>query len=139
MQIQDVVTDKLQNIQNAVINKSINPEFKTLFDIESNKEVITAIKEPDPGMLVQQKPIILTPEKLTIYRRHIPPQTEIDNALAEMCTKVLRQLVINFKMADLNMTVQYGSRTYAHILHAINYQEISKHRKGYWEKLQTLV
>ena len=72
-----------------------------MFDIESNKEVITSIREPDPGMLVQQKPIILTPEKLTIYRRHIPPQIEIDNALAEMRTKVLRQLVVNFETADL--------------------------------------
>ena len=72
-----------------------------MFDIESNKGLITAIREPDPGMLVQQKPVILSPEKLTIYRRHIPPQTEIDNALAEMRTKVLRQLVINFETADL--------------------------------------
>ena len=52
-------------------------------------------------MLVQQKPVILTPEKLTIYRHHIPPQMEIDNVLAEMCTKVLRQLVVNFETADL--------------------------------------
>ena len=101
LQIQDVVTDKLQNMQKAVINKAINPEYKTLFDVESNKELITAIKEPDPGMLVQHKPVILSPEKLTIYRCHIPPQTEIDNALAEMRTKVLRQLVVNFETADL--------------------------------------
>ena len=96
-----MVPDKLPSIQNEVVNKAINPEFKTLFDVESNKEVITAIREPDPGMLVQQKPVILAPEKLTIYRRHIPPQMEIDNALAEMHTKVLRQLVVNFETADL--------------------------------------
>ena len=101
LQIQDVVPDKLSNIQNEVVNKAINLEFKTLFDVESNKEVITAIREPDPGMLVQQKPVIFTPEKLTIYRRHIPPQMEIDNALAEMRTKVLRQLLVNFETADL--------------------------------------
>ena len=100
-QIQDFVPDKLPNIQNEVVNKSINPELKTLFDVESNKEVITSIRELDPGMLVQQKPVILTPEKLTIYRRHIPPQFEIDNALAELRTKVLRQLVVNFETADL--------------------------------------
>ena len=101
LQIQDFVPDKLPNLQNEVINKSINPEFKTLFNVESNKEVITSIREPDPEMLVQQKPVILTPEKLTIYRRHIPLQFEIDNALAEMRTKVLRQLVVNFETTDL--------------------------------------
>ena len=52
-------------------------------------------------MLVQQKPVILAPEELTIYWRYIPLQIEIDNALAELHTKVLRQLVVNFETADL--------------------------------------
>ena len=101
VQIQDIIPIHLQEIQNAVTSKAINPEFKTLFDVESNKEMITAIREPDPGMLVQQKPVVSTPDKLTIYRRHIPLQLEIDNALTELRTKVLRQLVINFETADL--------------------------------------
>ena len=99
--IQDIMQAPLQSMQEAVTNKSINPDLKTLFDIESNKEVITSIREPDPGMLVQQRPIMLMPEKLTVYRRHIPPQTEIDNALTELHTKVIRQLVVNFETADL--------------------------------------
>ena len=120
LQIQDIVLDKLSNIQNEVVNKAINPEFKTLFDVESNKEVITAIREPDPGMLVQQKPVILVPEKLTIYRRHIPPQIKIDNALAEMHTKVLRQLIVNFETADLIREYDRSVRfkdIYAYIAH----------------------
>ena len=100
-QIQDIMQALIQSMQEAVTNKSINPDLKTLFDIESNKEVITSIREPDPGMLVQQRPIMLMPEKHTIYRRHIPPQTEIDNALTELCTKVIRQLVVHFETADL--------------------------------------
>ena len=43
----------------------------------------------------------MTPEKVTIYRHHIPHQVEIDRVLTELCTKVIRQLVINFEMADL--------------------------------------
>ena len=101
LQIQDIVPVHLQEMQNAVTNKAINPELKTLFDVESNKEMITVIREPDPGMLVQQKPVVLMPDKLTIYRHHIPLQFEIDNALTELRTKVLRQLVVNFETADL--------------------------------------
>ena len=69
--------------------------------MNSNKEVITSIKEPDSGMLVKQRPILMTPEKVTIYRRHIPQQVEIDRALTELCSKVIRQLVVNFETADL--------------------------------------
>ena len=61
-QIQDIIQALLQSIQAAIINKSINPDLKTLFDVESNKEVITSIREPDPGMLFQQRPIMLMPE-----------------------------------------------------------------------------
>ena len=46
LQIQDIVPDKLSNIQNEVVNKAINPEFKTLFDVESNKEVIPQLENP---------------------------------------------------------------------------------------------
>ena len=38
----------------------------------------------------------MTPEKVTI-----PQQVEIDRALRELCSKVIRQLVVNFEMADL--------------------------------------
>ena len=69
--------------------------------MNSNKEVITSIKEPDSGMLAKQRPILMMPEKVTIYRHHIPQQVEIDRALTELHSKVIRQLVVNFEMADL--------------------------------------
>ena len=69
--------------------------------MNSNKEVITSIKDPDGGMLVKQRPVLMTPEKVTIYRHHIPHQVEIDRALTELRSKVIRQLVVNFEMADL--------------------------------------
>ena len=69
--------------------------------MNSNKEVITSIKEPDSGMLVKQRPILMTPEKVTIYQHHIPQQVEIDRALTELHSKVIRQLVVNFETADL--------------------------------------
>ena len=90
-----------QRMQETITNNLINPDLKTLFDVNSNKEVITSIKEPDNGILVKQRPVLMMPEKVTIYRCHIPQQVEIDRALTELCSKVIRQLVVNFKMADL--------------------------------------
>ena len=100
-QIQDIVVLSPQRMQETITNNLINPELKTLFDVNSNKEVITSIKEPDSGMLAKQRPILMMLEKVTIYQRHIPQQVEIDRALIELCSKVIRQLVVNFETADL--------------------------------------
>ena len=99
--IQDIVPLSPQRMQETITNNLINPDLKTLFDVNSNKEMITSIKEPDSGMLVKQRPILMMPEKVTIYQRHIPHQAEIHRTLTELCSKVIRQLVVNFEMADL--------------------------------------
>ena len=54
-QIQDIVALSPQRIQENVTNNLVNPDLKTLFDINSNKEVITSIKNPDSGMLAKKK------------------------------------------------------------------------------------
>ena len=100
-QIQDIIALSPQRMQETIRNNLINPELKTLFDINSNKEVITSIKDPDNRMLVKQRPVSMAPEKVTIYQHHIPHQVEIDRALAELCSKVIRQLVVNFETTDL--------------------------------------
>ena len=100
-QIKDIVALSPQRMQETVTNNLINPDLKTLFDVNSNKEVITLIKEPDSGILVKQRPVLMMPEKITIYWCHIPQQVEIDRALTELRCKVIGQLVVNFEMADL--------------------------------------
>ena len=100
-QIQDILALSPERMQETVTNNLINPDLKMLFDINSNKEVITTIKNPDNGMLAKQRLVLMTPEKVTIYRCHIPHQVEIDRALTELCSKVIRQLVVNFETADL--------------------------------------
>ena len=101
LQIQDIVPLSQERMQETVTNNLINPDLKTLFDINSDKQVISTVKNPDIGMLAKQWAVILMLEKVTIYRRHIPHQVEIDRALTELRTKVIRQLVVNFETADL--------------------------------------
>ena len=90
-----------QRMQETITNNLINPDLKTLFDVNSNKEVITSIREPDSGILVKQRPVLMMPEKVIIYWHHIPQQVEIDRALTELRSKVIRHLVVNFETADL--------------------------------------
>ena len=63
-QIQDILVLSPQRMQETVTNNLINPDLKTLFDMNSNKEVITSIKEPDSGILVKQRPVLMMPENL---------------------------------------------------------------------------
>ena len=63
--------------------------------------MITTAKEPDAGMVAKLRPVLQSQEKVTIYRCHILQQIEIDRALTELRTKVIRQLVVNFETADL--------------------------------------
>ena len=88
-QIQDIVALSPQRMQETITNNLINPDLKTLFDVNSNKEVITSIKEPDSGILAKQRPVLMIPEKVTIYWSHIPQQVEIDRALTELHSKVI--------------------------------------------------
>ena len=87
--IQDIVALSPQRMQDTITNNLINPDLKTLFDVNSNKEVITSIKEPDSGILAKQRPVLMMPEKVTIYQHHIPQQVENDRALTELHSKVI--------------------------------------------------
>ena len=100
-QQQHIIPVTTENMQTAVTNKLVNPDLKTLFDMECNKELQVNVRDPDLMLFKSETPIIKPQEKVTIYRQHIPPQIEIDRALSELCSKVLRQMVVNIETADL--------------------------------------
>ena len=136
-QIQDIVALSPQRMQETVTNNLNNPELKTLFDINSNKEVITSIKDTDDGMLVKQRPVLMAPEKVTIYQHHIPHQVEIDRALSELHSKVIRQLVVNFETTDLIRKYDRSAHFKdIHILPGISCLEVSRFREGSWANQQ---
>ena len=91
----------IESMQTAVTNKLINPDLKTLFDVECNKELQVNVRDPDLMLFKSETPLIKPQEKLTIYHQHIPLQIEIDRALSELRSKVLRQMVVNIETVDL--------------------------------------
>ena len=88
-QEQHIVPVVTENMQTAVTNKLVNPDLKTLFNVECNKELQVNIRNPDLMLFKSETPLIKPQEKVTIYRRHIPLQIEIDRALSELHSKVL--------------------------------------------------
>ena len=93
-----VVTETMQII---VTNRLVNPNLKTVFDVECNKELQVNVRDPDLTLFKSETPLIKPQDKVTIYQHHIPPQFEIDRALSELRSKVLRQKTINIETADL--------------------------------------
>ena len=69
--------------------------------MECDKELQVNVRDPDLMLLKSETPLIKPQDKVTIYRCHIPPQFEIDRALSELRSKVLRQMTINIETADL--------------------------------------
>ena len=69
--------------------------------MECNKELQVNVRDPDLMLFKPETPLIKPQDKVTIYRHHIPPQFEIDRALSELCSKILRQRTINIETADL--------------------------------------
>ena len=100
-QEQHIVPVSTERMQTELTNKLINPDMKTLFDVEFNKDLQINVKEPDLMLFKTEKPLISPVEKITIYWCHIPVQMEIDRALSELRTKVLRTTLVNIDTADL--------------------------------------
>ena len=50
-----VVTETMQTI---VTNKLVNPDLKTLFDVECNKELQVNVRDPDPTLFESEIPLL---------------------------------------------------------------------------------
>ena len=131
-QEQHIVPVMTETRQTIVTNKLVNPDLKTLFDVECNKELQVNIRDPDLKLFKSETPLIKPQDKITIYQCHIPPQFEIDRVLSELRSKVLRQRTINIETADLITEYDknlYVSRTFTIIFCMINYLEMQTPRK----------
>ena len=56
-----------ESMKTAVTNKLINPDLKTLFDVECNKELQVNVRDPDMMLFKSETPLIKPQEKVTIY------------------------------------------------------------------------
>ena len=66
-QEQHIVPVATETMQTIVTNKLVNPDLKTLFDVECNKELQVNVRDPDLTLFISETPLIQPQDKVTIY------------------------------------------------------------------------
>ena len=87
-------TNKLQLVSNTIDPLSLHQD-------QLQKQVVNTIREVPEQFFEDLKQVIPANDKLTIFRKHIPKQREIDALLANLCKRVLHNLMVNLDTKDL--------------------------------------
>ena len=87
-------TNKLQIISNNIDPLSLHQD-------QLHKQVVNTIREVPEQFFKDLKHVIPANDKLSIFRKHIPKQREIDALLANLCKRVLYNLMVNLDTKDL--------------------------------------
>ena len=87
-------TNKLQIISNNIDPLSLHQD-------QLHKQVVNTIREVPQHFFEDLKHVIPANDKLSIFRKHIPKQREIDTLLANLCKRVLHNLMVNLHTKDL--------------------------------------
>ena len=101
--------DALQQLLQSSIPSNQNPLKKlemidkplTIKQDQESKQVINTIRETPPKMYTPPHLLIEPQDKLSLFRKHIPKQKEIDALLKDLRKRVLHNLMVNLDTKDL--------------------------------------
>ena len=101
--------DTLQQLPQMTLTSNQNPLKKlelidkplTIKQDQESKQVINTIRETPPEMYTPPHLLIASQDKLSLFRKHIPKQKEIDTLLKDLRKRVLHNLMVNLDMKDL--------------------------------------
>ena len=99
----------LQEIPIKSLTRNENPLKKldridkplTIKQDQQEKQVINTIREVPPEMYTPAHLLIPPQDKLSLFRKHIPKQQEIDALLKNLRKRVLHNLMVNLDTKDL--------------------------------------
>ena len=99
----------LQEIRTKSLTRNENPLKKleridkplTIKQDQQEKQVINTIREVPPEMYTPAHLLIPPQDKLSVFRKHIPKQQEIDALLKNLRKRVLHNLMVNLDTKDL--------------------------------------
>ena len=99
----------LQEIPIKALTRNKNPLKKleridkplTIKQDQQEKQVINTIREVPSEMYTPAHLLIPPQDKLSLFRKHIPKQQEIDALLKNLCKRVLHNLMVNLDTKDL--------------------------------------
>ena len=101
--------DALQQLPQAALIGNENPLKKlefidkplTIKQDQESKQVINTIRETPREMYTPPHLLIAPQDKLSLFRKHIPKQKEIDELLKNLRKRVLHNLMVNLDTKDL--------------------------------------
>ena len=73
----------------------------TIRQDQESKQVVNTIRETPPDMYTPAHLLIAPQDKLSLFRKHIPKQKEIDTLLKDLRKRVLHNLMVNLDTKDL--------------------------------------
>ena len=73
----------------------------TIKQDQESKQGINTIRETPPEMYTPPHLLIAPQDKLSVFRKHIPKQKEIDTLLKDLRKRVLHSLMVNLDTKDL--------------------------------------
>ena len=114
-------TNKLQIISN-------NTDPLSLHQDQLQKQVVNTIREVPEQFFKDLKHVIPANDKLSIFQKHIPKQREIDALLANLCKRVLHNLMVNLDTKDLIEAYDTSTR-YKDIYHYVQDSRLSGNNK----------
>ena len=111
----------------------------TIKQDQQEKQVINTIREVPPEMYTPAHLLIPPQDKLSLFRKHIPKQQEIDALLKNLRTRVLHNLMVNLDTKDLieSYTKSLRYREFIIISQTADFLEMQLHRKRLQEKQPT--
>ena len=97
-QLKDLVSTPTVN-KLQLVNRTTDP--LSLHQDQLQKQVVNTIREVPEQFFEDLKQVIPANDKLSIFRKHIPKQREIDALLANLHKRVLHNLMVNLDTKDL--------------------------------------
>ena len=97
-QLKDLVSTPTVN-KLQLVNRTTDP--LSLHQDQLQKQVVNMIREVPEQFFEDLKQVIPANDKLSIFRKHIPKQREIDALLANLHKRVLHNLMVNLDTKDL--------------------------------------
>ena len=97
-QLKDLVSTLTVN-KLQLVNRTTDP--LSLHQDQLQKQVVNTIREVPEQFFEDLKQVIPANDKLSIFRKHIPKQREIEALLANLCKRVLHNLMVNLDTKDL--------------------------------------
>ena len=122
--------DALQQLPQTTLTSNQNPLKKlelidkplTIKQDQESKQVINTIRQTPPEMYTPPHLLIVPQDKLSLFRKHIPKQKEIDALLKDLRKRVLHNLMVNLDTKDL---IEHYSKS-------LRYRDIYNYIAGGW-------